>query len=138
MSPEELKSRARRIAQELLTQGDLAVAAELFAAECLHHAPWPLSPGADGARHWVTSLRRAFPDLYAVVEDEIAEEDTVVQRLWLGGTHQGPLFETPASGRRAAWEAVEMVRLGEGGVFIEHWVFWDQLEVLRQLDLEPP
>ena len=89
MSPDELKARARRLPDELLTQGDLAVADEVLAPDCTCHAPATLAPGVAGAKRWVTALRRAFPDLSAVVEAEIAEGDTVVQRIarlgrWLG------------------------------------------------------
>lgn len=57
MDPEDLTARARRIAQELLTQGDLAVAAEIFAPDCTHHAPIPMVPGPAGVRQWIASLR---------------------------------------------------------------------------------
>jgi predicted ester cyclase len=138
VSPDELKDRARRVAQELLTQGDLAIAPELFAATCEHHAPWSLPSGPEGARRWVATLRLAFPDLRAIVEDEFVEGSTVVQCLLLGGTHDGPYLGALASGRRANWQGVEIVRMSERGVIIEHWVFWDQIGLLLQLGGEPP
>ena len=48
MPPDEIKVRARRIAQELLTQGDLVVAAEIFAPDCTHHVPFPIEPERPG------------------------------------------------------------------------------------------
>src|SRR5687767_9588131 len=72
MSPDELKARARRLPDELLTQGDLAVADELLAPDCACHAAAMLALGVAGAKQWVSALRRAFPDLSAVVEAEIA------------------------------------------------------------------
>ena len=39
MSPEDLKIRARRMVEEVLNQGDLAVANELISPECVHHFP---------------------------------------------------------------------------------------------------
>jgi predicted ester cyclase len=138
MSPEELKDRARRIAEELLTQGDLAVADELFAPTCRHHAPVALVPGAGGFKRWATELRRAFPDLWAIVEHEVAEGDAVAQRLTLGGTHEGPFADVPPSGRRATWQVVEILRVGPDGRFAERWSGWDQLGLLRQLEAVPP
>src|SRR5215211_3937420 len=99
MSPDELKARARRLAEELLTQGDLAVADELLAPAGSHHAPNTVAPGVDGVKSWVVTLRQSFPDLRAVVEDEIAEGDTVVQRLTLSGTHKGTYFGVPPTSR---------------------------------------
>jgi hypothetical protein len=39
MAPDELKSRARRVIEEVLNQGDLAVANELISPDCVHHDP---------------------------------------------------------------------------------------------------
>jgi predicted ester cyclase len=83
------------------------------------------------------ALRRALPDLRAIVEDEIAEGDAVVQRLTLSGTHEGSLCGVPPSGRRATWPLVVILRLGPDGRFAEHWSSWDLLDLLRQLGAVP-
>lgn len=134
MSPEELKVRARRIPEELLTQGDLAVVDEIIAPSCHHHAPHHVAPGGEGLKAWVVALRRAFPDLRAIVEDEIAENDRVVQRLIISGTHRESWLGSPPSGRRVTWQLVEILHVGLDGTFVEHWSHWDRLGLLRQLD----
>jgi predicted ester cyclase len=137
MSPEELKARARRIPEELLTQGDLAVADEVVAPDCVHHAPIRLAAGSEGMKGWVTTLRRAFPDLYAMVEDEVVEGDTAVQRLTLSGTHGGPFLGLPPTGTRVVWRLVVIQRIGPEGQIAEHWAVADQLELLLQLGATP-
>ena len=137
MSPAELKVRARRIAEELLTQGDLAVADELFAPDCRHRAPQPIAPGSDGVKAWVVLLRRAFPDLRALVEDEITEGDTVVHRLTLAGTHEGAFLGVLPTGRSVTWHQVEILRTGADDRFADRWSSWDQLGLLRQLGVVP-
>jgi predicted ester cyclase len=137
MMLDELKARARRIPEELLTQGDLAVADELIDPDCRNYAPQPIATGIDGVKSWVQTLRRAFLDLRAVVEDEIAEGDTVVQRLRLGGTHVGPLFGVRPTGRRANWQLVEILRAGPDETFVECWSSWDRLDLLLQLGVIP-
>jgi steroid delta-isomerase-like uncharacterized protein len=134
MAPDELKIRARRLPEELLTQGDLDIADEVLAPDCLHHAPAPLAPGVEGLKRWARALRRAFPDLRAIVEDEIAEGDTVVQRLTLSGTHRGTFLDIPPTGKRATWQLVAIQRLGPDGKVAEQWASWDRLGLLRQLD----
>lgn len=134
MSLDELKARARRLPDELLTQGDLAVADEVIAADCTCHAPATLGPGVAGVKRWVAALRRAFPDLSAVVEAEIAEGDMVVQRIACGGTHQGEFLGVSPTGRRATWQLVTIQRFGRYGKVAEHWCSWDRLGVLRQLE----
>ncbi len=133
MPADEIKVRARRIAEELLTQGDLSVVDELFAPACRHHAPRPIGSGAHGMKRWVAALRRAFPDLRAIVEEEIAEGNRVAQRLTLGGTHTTMLAGEPPRGRHATWVVVEMLHVGPDGKFTEHWCFWDEVGLLRQL-----
>src|SRR5215217_4507466 len=115
MAPDELKAFARRLPEELLTQGDLAVADEVLAPDGILHAPAPLEPGAGGIKRWVRALRRAFPDLCALVEDEIAQGDRVVQRLALSGTHAGAFLGIAPTGRRATWPLVAIQRLGRDG-----------------------
>lgn len=137
MPSDELKVRARRIAEELLTQGDLHVADELFAPACRHHAPCPIGKGAEGMKRWVVALRRAFPDLCAIVEDEIADGNRVAQRLTFGGTHMAALDGVPPSGRRVTWVLVELLRVGPDGRFVEHWCVWDELGLRRQLGATP-
>lgn len=137
MSPEELKAHARRVPDELLTQGDLAVADAVFAPDLVHHGLFPHTPGVAGAKQFVLALRQAFPDLRATVEDEIAEGDRVAQRLTLSGAQWGEYSGLPPTGRRATWQLVAIQRLGRDGKFAEHWFIWDQLGLLQQLGALP-
>jgi predicted ester cyclase len=135
MSPEELKARARRIPDELLTQGDLAVADEVLAPGCRHHAPHPIAAGVEGLKAWVVALRRAFPDLRAIVEDEIAEHDRVAQRIAISGTNREPFLGSPANGRRVTWSQMEILRADANGRFSEHWSLWDRRDLQHQLEI---
>lgn len=137
MSSDDLSARARRIAEELLTQGNLAVADELFAPGCRHHAPHPFGVGARGVQRWTTRLRSAFPDLCAIVEDGFAVGDRAAQRLTLRGTHAAALDGVPAGDRRVAWTVVQVLRVGADGRFAEHWCVWDELGLCRQLGTLP-
>jgi hypothetical protein len=121
----------------LLTQGDLAVADEVLAPGCLHHTPIPLAPGREDLKRWVSAFRRAFPDLRAIVEAEIAEGDTVAQRITCSGTHEGEFLDLPPTGQRATWQVMAIQRIGPDGKVAEHWSSWDQLGLLRQLSALP-
>ncbi len=137
MTPEEMKTRARRIADELFSQGDLAVADEILAPNLIHHTPETHVEGSEGAKQFVLALRRAFPDLSATVEDQIAEGDKVVQRIRWSGTHEGEFFGVPPTGKRVTAELMEIHRMGPDGKIAEHWSSMDQLALLQQLGAMP-
>ena len=51
MAPDELKSRARRVVEEIFNQGDIALANELISPDCVHHIPGgPPVPRPHGAQ----------------------------------------------------------------------------------------
>ena len=105
MAPDELKTRARRVVEEILNQGDFAVANELISPDCVHHVPGgqPV-PGLAALRDWVALTLSIFPDFHAIVEDEIAEDDRVVQRITCYGTHQGQFPGVHPTGRQVEFQ----------------------------------
>jgi predicted ester cyclase len=123
----DLTASARRLAEELLTQGDVSVAEEIVAPNCVHHAPVPLAPGPAGLSRWVIALRRAFPDLYAIIEDEITEGQLVAQRLTVSGTQAAPFCRLHATGRLVSWRVLVVMRAARDGRLEEHWSCWDRL-----------
>jgi predicted ester cyclase len=134
MAPDDLKSRARRMVEEVLNQGDLAVANELISPDCVHHIPGGLSvPGLAALREWLTLTLSIFPDFHAIVEDEIAEDDLVAQRITCYGTHQGEFSGIRPTGRPVSFQIIEISRAGADGKFAEHWSSADLVSVLRQL-----
>lgn len=137
-SNQELKARAHRLADEVFTQGDLAVADELVAADYVHHVPGDQpAPGLTGLKEWVTLMHRTFPDFRVIVEDQIAEGDRVVQRMTARGTHQGELFGIPPTGTGVCVPFIEINRVGPDGKFVEHWSSVDLLGLLQQLGALP-
>lgn len=135
---EELKARARRLAEEVFSQGDLAVAGDLVAADYVHHVPGDApAPGIAGLEEWVRLMHRSFPDFHVIVEDEIAEGERVVQRLTVRGTHLGELFGVAPTSRPVQFSAIEINRAGPDGKFVEHWSSVDLFGLLQQLGALP-
>ncbi len=127
MAPEDLRIRARRLIEEVLNQGDLAVATELMSPTCTHHIPGgELAPGLASLRDWLSRTHRIFPDFHAIVEDEFAVGNQVAQRITAYGTHA-------ATGRPVEFTCLHIVRAGSDGRFAEHWCTADVLAVLGQL-----
>ncbi len=135
---QELKARARRLADELFSQGDLAIAHELVSPDYVHHVPWHQpAPGLTGLTDWVMLMHHAFPDFHVIVEDEIADGDRVVQRMTARGTHQGELFGVSPTGNAVCVSFIEINRVGLDGTFVEHWSAVDLLGLLQQLGALP-
>ena len=62
----------------------------------------------------------------------IAEGDKVVTRKTLHGTHEGDFMGIPSTGKRVAFDVIDIVRYGNGQL-VEHWNVVDQLGLMRQL-----
>jgi len=116
--------------ERIVNLGELELADEVFAPDFR----WPqfdLS-GPDGVRNWVTKLRTAFPDVHDTVEQQVAEGDTVVTRVTLRGTQDGPWGPLPATGRRVEFPAVGIDRFA-GDRVIERFAIFDMADAMRQL-----
>ena len=134
---EENKAQFRRTYEELFNKGNLVVADELIALDFLNHeAPPGRDRGPESMREGITMLRTAFPDLHFTIEELVAEGDTVVGRVTMNGTHQGPFQGMPPTGRSFQQEQVHFVRFREGKG-IEHWAVRDDLGMMRQLGVIP-
>ena len=134
MSVDTLQAHAWRLVDELLTQGDLAVAHEFLGADRRHDAPEPDAPGALGVASRVAELRHAFPDLRAIVEDEVAEGTNAALRLSISGTQEEQFRGIAPSGHRATWKIIAIRQANTLGRFVEVWSRWDRLSRIAQLN----
>jgi predicted ester cyclase len=105
-----------------LSRGDTAVLAE--------HA------GAGALREEFAAIRAAFPDLAYAPLCQLAEGDRVGMRATLRGTHTGPLFGLPATGKAIVWDVFCLAQVA-GGVVVEARGSADWNAVLGQLGLFP-
>jgi steroid delta-isomerase-like uncharacterized protein len=82
--------------------------------------------------HGHTLLHTAFPDFHITIEDIIAEADKVVTRMLFHGTHQGPFFGIPPTGKYVEWGAIRIYRIADGKL-VETWAMQDRLGLMQQL-----
>lgn len=138
MSTQPLDVRARRLAEEVINQGDLALAEELVAADYVHHTPGSApAPGMAGLIDGLTVLRSAFPDFHVIVEDAITQGDRVMMRLTAHGTHEGSFLGVAPTGRKVTFQVIDINRAAPDGTFVEHWSSVDLFGVLQQLGALP-
>ena len=123
MSAETNKAIVRRLWEEVWNQGNLSVCDEIFDADYAAHE-----------KGFAPVLRAAFPDLHFTVEDMIAEDDKVVTRHTMTGTHQGEFMGVAATGKPVRVTGIWIHRLADGRIVEgREWGEWDALGMMKQL-----
>ena len=133
----ENKTVFRRTYEEFFNQRNDSIADELVAPDFINHdAPPGRNRGPESMRGLANWLRSAFPDLQFTVEELVADGDTVVGRVTMSGTHQGPFQGVPATGRTIRQAQAHFVRFRDGKG-IEHRAVRDDLGLMQQLGVIP-
>jgi predicted ester cyclase len=131
------KAAMRRIFEEIWTQGNFEVANEILSPDYIGHFLPPGAPtGREGFCWYIQMYRTAIPDLYAQVDDMVAEGDKVVSRVTFRGTHTGPLMHIPPTGKEVTVTAMVMTRF-ENGQNVEAWGESDRFGLMQQLGVIP-
>jgi steroid delta-isomerase-like uncharacterized protein len=99
----------------------------------------PLPGDATGAQVlkqvW-SVLLRAFPDLQLDVKDLIGEDDKVVARIVVTGTHRGDYMGVAPTGKSIAYDEIFIFRFANGRV-VETWGVVDVYAQMKQLGVIP-
>jgi steroid delta-isomerase-like uncharacterized protein len=142
MSTDENKAVVRRWFADVVSRGDMS-SLDAICAVCdpqfamVRGVIEPAPQGIPGLKGLVTSLRTAFPDLTATVDEQVAEGDKVVSRVTMSGTHRGEFMGMPPTGRSFSVAGVSIWEV-RGGQLISEWVNWDSMAMMQQLGAVPP
>jgi steroid delta-isomerase-like uncharacterized protein len=125
-----------RIWVEGLNRGDVSVADQAFAPECVIHMNGSPDPNLSlgGFKEMIGGMLVAFPDFRMTVEDQIVAGEKVATRWTAEGTNSGALGPVPATGRHIQISGLILDRVVDGKV-IERWEQWDQMGMMQQLGL---
>jgi len=139
MSIEENKAIARRLTEEVVNKGNLAVLDEIVDANIVDHNPAipDQAPGLEGAKQFFGMLRTAFPDWDSNIDVMIAEGDKVAVRFSGSGTHGGEFLGIPPTGKQATTTGIVIYRIA-GGKIVDQWINTDVLGMMQQLGVAPP
>lgn len=133
MSADRNKALARRVFDEIWSQGERDLADELLAPDFVGRPAAGLGEpfrGPEGAKEFVGRLRNAFPDGIFAIEDMIAEGDLVAIR-WTGtGKHDGEFMGFEPSEERVSFGGMTFMRF-DGGWIVEGWTQLDALGLLN-------
>jgi steroid delta-isomerase-like uncharacterized protein len=110
---------------------------EVVDPDVLIRTPLPVqSTGAQALKEVFARLHQAFPDLCVTVEDLIEEDDKVVGRNSVTGTHRGEYMGLPPTGKAIAYNEIFIFRFTEGRI-AETWGVVDVFSQMKQLGLIP-
>jgi steroid delta-isomerase-like uncharacterized protein len=127
----------RQIFDEVWNKRNLDVADQLIADEFVTHDPrGATAQGLEAYKEYVRSYTTAFPDLHFTVDEAVADDTTVATRWTATGTHRGPLYGIPPTGRAVKMSGVVFSKFKDGK-FTVSWSFWDSLSLMKQLGLAP-
>jgi steroid delta-isomerase-like uncharacterized protein len=137
MSTDENKALVQRWFSDVVSQGDMSSFDAICAVchpdfEMIRGVANPAPRGIEATKGLISSLRTAFPDLSATVDEQIAEGDKVVSVVTMTGTHQGDFMGVPATGRSFTMPGVSIWEVRDGQL-ISELVSWDSMGMMQQL-----
>jgi serine phosphatase RsbU (regulator of sigma subunit) len=133
MSAQENKATFRRYVEEVVNQGNLELADEIFDRYLAHQPDGSvLERGPEDVKRFLGEFHAAFPDLDAIIEDQIAEGDRVMTRYRWRGTHGGEFRGIAPTGGEQEINGIGIFRFSPEGKVVESWDSYDQFSLMRQ------
>jgi predicted ester cyclase len=127
-----------RIFDEVINEGNLDAADELFTEDFVDHGPMGEMRGVPAFKGVVSMWRDAVPDVHCAVEGVFSAGDMVAWLVRTTGTHTGAMMGIPPSGRRIELVTPNIARMRDGRA-AEHWADQSMFQFLQQIGaLEQP
>ncbi|MFF7588732.1 ester cyclase [Kitasatospora sp. NPDC094019] len=134
MSIEANKALVERYYHELVTGQRVELLEELVAEDAADETR--VGPGGSGTRadfeEHLRWLWQNVRDVKATVEDLVAEGDRVIAFWRIEGTHVGPIFGVPATGRSFVGHSISWLTVRDNKV-VRYNVLPDRLGIVQQL-----
>jgi len=122
-----------------LTAHDIKAFGALFAEDYVNYqrsAAAPPSPAGLSQKQASVAFFAArltgIPDLRVEVEASVVSDGKVAASFVYAGTHGGPLFGVPPTGRTLRFTSCDIFAI-RNGLFVEHWGMGDIAGVMAQL-----
>jgi hypothetical protein len=134
------KATVRRF-QDAMNSGDPELISktidEVVEPDALIRTPLPIeATGAEKLKEVFARLHRAYPDLQVTIEDLIEEDDKVVSRNAVTGTHLGEYMGRAPTGKSVTYSEIFIFRFADGRI-AETWGVVDVLSQMKQLGVIP-
>ncbi len=137
MSVQDNKAVVHNFIEEVWHEGNLDSIDKYIAPDYIRHTSHTREGGRevrglDGARQSIAALRTSFPDIHFTSEDVLVDEDKVVVRWTVSGTHRGEFMGVSPTGKHVSWTGINIYRIADGKI-VERWANEDGVSLLQQL-----
>lgn len=132
----DVRETLGRMFDEMINNGRLEVADELFAEDFIDHGPMGEVLGREAFKGLVAQWRSAVPDVHCEVGNVVADGDLAGWVVRTSGTHTGDGLGFPPTGKAFETVSANIGRFS-GGVAAEHWSEQGMLSMLIQIGLMP-
>ena len=132
----DAKETLERMFEEIINQGRLEVADELFADDFVDHGPMGDVEGREAFKSLVAQWRSAVPDVHCTVENVIVDGDDAAWLVRTTGTHTGDGLGFPATGKHFETVSANIGHFRDGRA-AEHWSEQGMLPMLMQIGIMP-
>lgn len=137
MSADSNKTLVRQFVEEAQSRHNLSAVDEYLSPDFVDHSVPPgLPPNREGVKLQFTMFFNALPDLQAIIHDQVADDDKVVTRKTLRGTHRGDLLGIPPTGKVVDINVIDILRVKDNQI-TDHWNNVDRLGLMQQLGVLP-
>lgn len=129
---ERNKRIVRRLIEEVVNTGNVALLADLVSADCVEtDGKVRIVSGVTGMAEHVRAVRATYPDLVVTIERQIAEGEWVASVITARGTHRGEWLGMSPSGKTLVFTGVNVDRIVDGKL-VEHGGAANMLEPLLE------
>jgi len=136
MASDDNKAVARSLIEDAWNKNNPSLLDDLIATDGVLAVARELPKGPAGFKDALNGDSTAFPDDKITIVAEVAEGDTVVQRVSRSGTNTGPWAGRQPTGKTRTINGVIIYKI-KGGKIAEAWPIFDQLAQLQQLGVIP-
>ena len=114
------KALIRRLFEEGFHSGKLAVVDGIFHPNFVDRSTPEQPPGTEGVKDYISMVRTGFPDISITIEDLVAEEERVVVRTTLRGTHLGEYEGIAPTSKQVTRSMIQIFHVKDGKL-LEEW-----------------
>jgi steroid delta-isomerase-like uncharacterized protein len=110
----------------------------LLASDVVDHSEdttMHLPPGPAGLKEMIKMMREFSPDLKSEIKMMTADDDVLMVYGTMTGTNTGPWMGMPATGKKYAYDFVDIVKFDNSMKMKEHWGVYDQMKMMKDLGL---